>query len=338
MDKIRVGVIGVGLFGEIHTKIYSENRLVDLVAVADINSERADEVGTRYGAKSYYRYEQLLEDDRIDAVSIVVPDAMHRDPCIRAAENKKHILLEKPLATTYEDGMAIVNAVEKNKVKLMVDFMVRWSPAFYAAKESIDRGEIGRLKYINIKLSNSTYVPTKMLSWANKSSVLWFLGSHTLDQLLWLTGSEVARVYCLSKSEVLAAQGVNTPDYFKSLIEFKNGVVADMENSWILPNTSPTLLEFKAEIVGSEGKIDIDGAQHGAVRKATREKYLYPDVLGTPVIDGRMYGFAYAAINHFVECVLDDSTPKVSKESSLEVTRILTKLEESARKRILVEV
>lgn len=338
MEKIGVGVIGVGVFGDIHAKIYSENRLTKLVAVADVNEDRAKHIARKYGAKPFFSAEELLKDPNIKAVSIVVPDAYHKGPCIGAAESKKHILLEKPLATTVDDAVEIVEAARKNKVKLMVDFMVRWNPAFSMAKESVDSGEIGQVQYINIKLSNSFYVPTEMLSWADKSSVLWFLGSHTLDQLLWLVDSEISRVFCVSKSNVLVQRGVNTPDYFKSIIEFKNGVIADMENSWILPNTNPTLLEFKAEIVGSEGKIDVDAAQHGALKKANKGKYYYPDVLGTPVIDGRMYGFAYAGINHFIECVVDDKEPNISPESSLEVTRILTKLEESAKKKQFIEV
>ena len=111
MEKIGVGVIGVGVFGEIHARFYSEHRLTDLLAVADINEKRAKHVVDKYGAKPYTRYEDMLADPQIKMVSIVVPDPLHREPCVRAAEAGKHILLEKPLATTLEDGRAIIELV-----------------------------------------------------------------------------------------------------------------------------------------------------------------------------------------------------------------------------------
>jgi predicted dehydrogenase len=331
MEKIGAGVIGVGVFGEIHARFYREHRLTNLLAVADINEKRAKQVAEKYGARAYTRYEDMLSDPEIQMVSVVVPDPLHRDPCVKAAEAGKHILLEKPLATTLEDGKAIIDACKKHRVKFMVDFMNRWNPPFSLAKETIESGEIGKVQYINIRLNDSIYVPTEMLSWAGSSTVLWFLGSHAVDLVLWLLDESVERVFCISRSKILAERGIHTPDFFHSVLEFKNGVIVNMENSWILPNSSPTLYEFTAEIVGSKGKIDIDPAQNGAIRKASEEKYSYPDILCIPSIAGRISGFSYTAMNHFVECVVDDKEPMVTKESSLEVTRVLLKLLESAK-------
>ena len=331
MEKIGVGVIGVGVFGEIHARFYSEHRLTNLIAVADINEKRAKLVVDKYGAKPYTRYEDMLADPKIKMVSIVVPDPLHREPCVRAAEAGKHILLEKPLATTLEDGRAIIDTCKKHGVKFMVDFMNRWNPPFSMAKETIESGEIGKVQYINIRLNDSIYVPTKMLSWAATSSVLWFLGSHAVDLVTWLLNDNVQRVFCISRSKVIAERGIDTPDFFHSVLEFRNGVIVNMENSWILPNSSPTIYEFTTEIVGSKGKIDIDTAQHGAIRKSSGDKYSFPDILCIPSIAGRISGFAYTAMNHFIECVADDKEPEVTKESSLEVTRVLLKLLESAR-------
>jgi predicted dehydrogenase len=337
MKRVAVGVIGVGTFGEVHARIYSEHPCAELVAVSDIDKARAEKVGAAYKAKAYVRYEEMLKDPRIEAVSIVVPDMAHRDPCVAAANAGKHILLEKPLATSVEDGKAILEAVQRNKVTMMVDFMNRWSPPFSLAKKSLDSGEIGELLYINMKLNDAIYVPTKMLSWAGSSSVLWFLGSHAIDLALWLAGSPVEEVFCTSTSKVLKGMGIPTADFYHSVLQFKGGAVANIENSWILPESGPTLFEFTAEIVGTKGKIDIDTARNGCIIKSTPQKYQCPDTYCLVEVAGQMRGFGHTAMDHFISCVAEKKAPWIENASSLRVTELITKLEESVKARRLVK-
>ncbi|TLN15952.1 Gfo/Idh/MocA family oxidoreductase, partial [bacterium] len=99
MDKVRVGVIGAGLFGETHASVFSELPNVELVAVADVRGERAEEVAGKCGAKYHYGdWRRLVERDDIDAVSVVTPEDAHRDPVVEAADAGKHVLVEKPIA------------------------------------------------------------------------------------------------------------------------------------------------------------------------------------------------------------------------------------------------
>jgi predicted dehydrogenase len=326
-------VIGVGTFGAIHARIYSEHPHVDLLAVADINETTSKRAADAYGIVGYTGYEELLNHTGIQAVSIVVPDSRHRDPCIKAAESGKHILLEKPLATSVADGKAIIEAAEKNKVILMVDFMNRWSPPFAAAKRSLQAGEIGDLLYINMKLNDSLFVPTKMLSWAEESSVLWFLGSHTIDLVCWLVDDVVDSVSCISKSRLLNQLGIATADFYRSTLEFSNGVVASIENSWVLPEAGPTVFEFTAEIVGTRGKIDIDTARSGSIIKTSGNSYTYPDSFCLVEIAGRLRGFGHSAIDHFIHCLNGSEEPAVKNDTCLEVTRIIAGLERAAQER-----
>jgi predicted dehydrogenase len=337
MKPIGVGVIGTGTFGQLHTRIYHEHPEVRLSGIADINERTRERVASQFGVIGYARYEELLEDPKVEAVSIVLPDPYHREPCLKAAEAGKHILLEKPLATTLVDAEAILQAVERHGVKLMVDFSNRWNPPFALARQSIKRGDLGDLLYMNIKLNDSIFVPTRMLSWAGESSVLWFLGSHTVDLSLWLFERPLKRVLSSSRSRVLKARGIPTADFHHSRLEFEDGAVVNMENSWILPDTGPTVFEFKAEIVGTEGKIDIDTARNGSFVATTAEGYGYSDTFGLVEIEGTLQGFAQRAIDHFIDCVMKDREPQVSKASSLEVTRVIGLLEQSARSGRAVE-
>ena len=124
MRKTGFGVIGTGIVGGAwHAHVYHHMPKSELVAVCDLNGERAREIADRYGVQHVYTdYRELLARDDIAAVSIATPDFAHRDIAVAAARAGKHILVEKPLATTVEDAEAILAAVDEAGVKLMVDF------------------------------------------------------------------------------------------------------------------------------------------------------------------------------------------------------------------------
>ncbi len=119
MDKIKVGVIGVGFFGRKHAKIYSQLPEVELVAISDVNEKRAEEIGQKLDCKYFTNYQRLL-DLKLDAVDIVIPDDLHREVTLNAIDSDKHILLEKPLAMNKEDCEAILEAARKTEKKIMV--------------------------------------------------------------------------------------------------------------------------------------------------------------------------------------------------------------------------
>ena len=333
-DKVGAGVIGVGTYGEWHARVYSEFYGSDFIAIADINEERAKKIAAKYKAKYYYKdYRALLDRSDIEVVSIVLPDFLHREACIYAANAGKHVLVEKPLATNIKDALDIAEAAKKSGVKFMVDFANRWSPPFSYAKRAINEGKIGEVRYIYIHLNNSISVPTKMLrSWNGKSSVVWFLGSHCVDLCRWLIGSEVDTVSGISRSGVLTKMGVNTPDLYQYILEFKNGSIANIENCWILPNTSPTIFDFKAEIIGNKGKITISTAEHSVIQEYTETGGInYPDVLLFTESDGCITGFGKDPIMHFVKSVIKNEPVTATIEDGIEVTRIITTVEQSIR-------
>ena len=334
MRKVGLGVIGLGVFGQNHVKVYAEHPLGELIAVCDIREDLMKSTAEQYGVKGYIDYREMLKDPKVEAVSVVTPDFLHKEPVIEAAESGKHILCEKPLATTVKDAEEMVKAADKAGVTLMVDFHNRWNPPFAMMKEAADKGELGDPVHAYIRLSDTIYVPTKMLSWASKSSVLWFLGSHTTDLARWIFNSEAKNVYAVAGMKVLKAAGIETPDFYQYVIQFENGAVATIENSWILPETLPTVVDFKAEFVFTDGCVYIDPTHHGAFKKFTRDEWSYPNIIGGPImIHGRYVGFAKESISHFVDCIAQDKEPLVTGQDGLEVTRILSAVIESAEKK-----
>jgi predicted dehydrogenase len=293
MEKIKIAIIGAGTWGATHAGIFREHPLAECVGICDLKRERAEEVAAQFGIPAVYsNVDEMLKESGCAAVSIVTPDFLHADAAVACARAGKHLLIEKPLATTREDVFRIMEAAEKNRVRVMVDLHNRWNPPFDAAKQSIDAGELGVLKQGYFRLNDIKWVATDMLSWSASSSILWFLGSHSLDTLSWLFGSRIRRVYAVSTRGVLDKLGVNTVDSYLSTLEYDNGCIAQMENSWITPNGNPGLNDMKCTVLGDKGMISIDATHHNMIQKFSDETTTVPDILVRNKVHNRVKGFA----------------------------------------------
>lgn len=317
------GVIGTGLWGENHALVYSMHPGAELVAVCDVNKERAEQIAKKFGAtRCYTRYEDLLADHDVDAVSVATPDHLHCEVGVAAARAGKDILMEKPLALTVPDAQTIIDAASKAGVKLMVDFHNRWNPPFNMLKRSVDAGELGEPQLINARLNNTIWVPTEMLRWAGQSATIWFTGSHLIDIVCWLMGSAVTKVYSVSRSRVLAARGITTPDFFETTLEFASGAVAFVENCWILPNSEPSVVDFKLRCVGSKGSATVD-TTHNRAFEQYGERAGYRDVLGLVSVFGKQIGFTLESIHYFADCVIHNRQPSPTGEDGLRNTAVI---------------
>ena len=332
MNSIGIGLIGCGLWGSIHARTYAASPLVNLVAVCDQNRDRAQLFAEKYGFTSFTSdLNELLSNPDVSAVSIATPDHTHTPILLKALEAGKHILVEKPLAMTVEECEKILAARDKNGVKLMVDFHNRWNIPFLQVRRMIEAGELGDLMMINVKLNDTIFVPTKMLEWADRSSPVHFLGSHLVDLIRWLSGAEVKKVYAVSRSVVLKSMGIQTPDFYQSILEFSNGTTAYVENCWIVAENAPNIFDFKAEFIGSKGSIYVNASHHRMIEKYTGEGSGFPDVTGVVDINGKPTGFCTASIEHFIDCLAHGTDPIVTGEDGLEATRIVQAMEQSAR-------
>ncbi len=336
--KVRIGVIGLGIWGQMHVAAYKQCASAEIIAVCDLNRKLAEDTSVRNMIPHYYTdMNEMLEKEDLDAVSIATPDSFHAAPAIKAAGKGMHILVEKPLATTVKECQEMINAAKNNNVYLMVDWHNRWNPAFNHAWKAIRNNEVGEIYYIYFRLSDTVYVPAKMLPWASSSSVLHFLGSHSIDTICWLLEKKPENITCIKKEGMLKRMGVDTPDLFLSIINFEDGATAVVENSWILPQTYPSLIENRCEIIGSKGILNLDPTGHRALAKYTEETVKgypnssFPDLFVTPKVFERQMGFSVEPMYHFVECIRDDKKPYTSGEDGLLNTIILSAAEESAR-------
>ncbi|MEZ4661724.1 MAG: Gfo/Idh/MocA family oxidoreductase [Caldilineaceae bacterium] len=333
MQRIGFGVIGTGILGNLHATVYQRLAEAELVAVCDVDAARAKGAAENFGARTHYTdYADLLNNPDIQAVSIATPDFAHKEIAVAAAQAGKHILCEKPLATTVEEAQEIVDAAAAAGVKLMVDFHNRVNPPIVAAQQAIAAGELGQITYGYARLSNTTFVPQEMLSWAAKSSALWFLCCHTVDMMRFLLNDEVTRVYGVNRAGILQKLGVDTPDFHVAIAEFSRGAVVTFENAWILPRSQPIVYDFKVEILGSDGAIYIDPSHHGALEKHTDSRLSYGDITGiTPTGDARIGGFMLESIARFVDAVAHDAPLLATGADGVAATRVLCAMNESAQ-------
>lgn len=337
--KHRFGVIGAGLWGEAHAEVYATHPWAELAAVCDSDRSRAEKVAKRFGAPRVFTdYREMVKDPGVDAVAVATPDFAHRDPVVAAAKAGKHVHSEKPLATSREDAEAIAAAVRSSGVTYMVDFHARWNPPFAIARKNIEEGALGRIMSAYFRLNDTISVPTSMLSWASKSSILWFLGSHTVDTLRFLLADEVERVYSVSRAEVLRERGIDVPDLYQSVLEFRSGVVATIENNWIVPDTNPAVNDFKVNILGSKGMINMDLTNNQLFERYLETTSDHPDCLVKPQVRDRHVGFAYEAIRDFVECLALGKPVQAGLDDGLKVTSVILAIMESAAVRAPVTV
>lgn len=341
---IRIGIVGAGLWGAMHARAYAQNSRVELAAVCDLDESRARRLAEQYHIpKTFTRLEEMLAED-LDGISVATPDDAHTGVVLAAAARGKHILVEKPLATKVEDCQAMISAAEQAGVILMVDWHNRWNPPIYSAWKSARSGELGEIRYIYYRLSDTVYVPTQMLPWASRSSVMWFLGSHAIDTTCWLMDRAPKRVFSRKQRGILAGLGVDTPDLYLTLLEFEGGGLAVIENAWILPQQSPSLIDHKVEILGSRGAVYLDPTHNRAFEKYSPETAAgfpnssYVDMLISPEIYGKQMGFAVESIYHFTECIEQGRQPLASGADGLINTRLILAAEESIRTGMPVEI
>lgn len=331
LGRARVGVIGAGVWGETHAYLYHEHPSADLVAICDVDSTRARRVAEQFGVRRVYTcHRQMLDEAPLDAVAIVTPDFAHVDLAVDCANAGKHILLEKPLATTREGVGAVVRAVKENGVRLMVDFHNRWSPPFAVAKQLLDCGELGDPVSAYFRLNDVKWVATDMLPWAARSSILWFLGSHSVDTLRWFFDDEVDAVFSVSSNGVMKSLGVDTADMYHTILKFRRGGIASMENSWITPNTNPCINDIKFNITGTKGMINLDLSNNQMIERYGDIKADRPDVLVRHFVHGKAKGFAYESIRDFIDKLISGQDFVVSLEDAANTSLVILAIMESA--------
>lgn len=215
MAKIKVGVIGVGVMGAYHIKAYSTLKEALLIGVFDSNQSLAGDRALSYNCKAFSSLESLL--DNVDAVSVVVPTSLHFHICSLCINQKKHVLAEKPLASSYIEGQEIVSLAASKNCILAVGMIERFNPAFKKAFSLVKHETI-----LGLNLKRFSPFPSRITD----ASVVFDMMLHDLDLAIAL--SQNGFVSFKSSGKIIRSDKL---DEAAATLYFKNGLIAKLEAS-----------------------------------------------------------------------------------------------------------
>lgn len=313
-ERLKVGVVGLGIWGQNHPLVYADYDRAELAVVCDLNADRAKEFAERYRCDWTTDVRELASSD-VAAFSIATPDYAHFEPAMTLIQAGKHVLIEKPFTTDVHEAKKLVEAGREKGIIGMVDFHLRWNPQYMAVKELADAGKLGKPVMGYIRLSDAIQVAQNWLSWAGKSGPQWFLFPHTMDLMRWILKEDPIDVYAVGSKGVLQSRGVDTWDAIQALVKFPSCFVT-FETSWIVPDSSPSVIDCHMTLYGTEGRVDYD--QDFAGLAIATERYSYPWMpVGTRNMYGKLDSYLYEPMRHFVDCVLDGRQPACNLEDGL---------------------
>jgi predicted dehydrogenase len=299
---LRIGVVGVGVMGSNHARVFAGLPGVKLVGIADPDHKQAEFVANTLGCTAVADVEELLALG-IDAVTIAAPTHLHHPIALTCIARGVHVLVEKPIASTVEQGLEIISAAREAGVTLMVGHVERFNPAVEAVKDAIRNEDI-----LSIAITRVGPFPPRM----SNVGVVIDLAVHDIDLIRWFTDSDIIEVQPQLSNAVAEREDI-------ALLQFRtaSGVLAHINTNWLTP--------FKAR----------------SVTVATRGKYVMADLLTRQVTecfgfqpDGS-YSMRHLSVGHaeplrsellaFMRSVRSGTPPAVTGEEGVASLEIATR-------------
>jgi len=310
---------------------------VELRSVCDLDETRLRTLVDQFpGVTSYSDMQQMFVRESLDAVCITTPDFAHVQPVLAAAAARCHILLEKPLATSVAEARQMVAAIQQAGIRCQVAYTNRWTPPYVAVKDMLVQGQLGRLISLHARINNTRFTPTKMLSWASRSSPAWFLMTHALDLACWFAAEHVRTVYAVGSKGLLTGLGIDVYDTIQALFTFGSGVVASIESCWVLPEGMPLIFDFQYEIVGTASAAFVN-THDQMVHLATQDRFVHPKTL---LMDyhGQLVGHSQQMFDSFVRAVEENQSPLVDEMDGYHNVAAIAAVHESLRTGTVVQL
>jgi predicted dehydrogenase len=340
MSKLNVAVVGAGILGSRHARVFYEQPEINLAAVVDVNPART-EIATKYGAKFYTDLKTALANETIDAVAIATPDHLHRDPVLTAINAGKHVFFEKPMATTAEDARAITDAATKSKLTVMVNYSQRFVSDHLWIKHAVADGLIGKPQMVISVKFDTISVPTGMIrGWSTQTSPIYFMSSHDLDLTYWFLNAKPTQVFAHETRGTLDAQSIPVHDGLNALIKFEGGVTTNFHASWIHPNTYPKIADGYLQIIGSDGALMYNNRTRSVefFNSKGGQKIDFTGPHTADEVGGKITGAFTESVRHFISCILEKREPETSPRNTLIVTEAQAAVIESIKTGQPVEI
>jgi len=320
-QTIKVAVIGVGSIGHNHARILSDLPNVDLVGVVDINRNQAEWVAQRYNTKAYFDIETLFTTETLDAVTIAVPTVHHYAIAMEVIKQGVHLLVEKPIASSIEEGQTIVSAAEQANLTLTVGHVERFNPAVIALHQHVAEGELGQV--FQVEAHRASPFPAHV----RDVGVVIDLAVHDLDVMRYITNAEITRIYAEVSKRVHATH----EDQLIGLMRFDNDTIGKITVNWLTPTKIRQL-----RVLGERGMFVVNYLTQDLTfyENAAIEKTDWPqmDVL-QGVKQGRKIGYFVppkeplrAELESFIEAIRNGTSPVVSGNDGIKAVALAEQL------------
>jgi len=304
MNNLNFAVLGTGNIGIRHAEVLANSEEVNLIAICDANKEKADEIASKHNIKAYYDYEDMLKDDNINIVSICTPSGMHKEHTIQAAQAKKNVVCEKPMALTAEDCDEMIETCHKNNVKLFVVKQNRYNEPILRLKEAIDQNKLGKVYLVTANIFwNRTPEYYQEQSWRGTlkfdGGALMNQSSHFVDLVSWL-GGNVKSVYAKQDKFI---HDIETEDTGIVILKFENGAIGNITYTTCVYDKN---FEGSISVFGTKGTVKIGGKYLNEIEHWNVQGMPTPEIKET--LKPNDYGsYQGSAANHhkFYQNVID---------------------------------
>lgn len=270
--KIRLGIVGCGKIATNHLNSIKElSDAFELVSVCDTNADSLNTTCNNLGVKGYHNLDSMLKaNDELDIITLCSPSGLHAQQTIQIAEAGKHIITEKPMATRWSDGVAMVNACDKAEVKLFVVKQVRYQPAFQLLKEALKKQRFGRVFMVNLNVfwtrPQQYYDQSRWRgTWEFDGGAFMNQASHYIDLLHWLIGP-VQNIQAMMST---LAMNIEAEDTGVLNIRWRSGTLGSMNVTML---TYPKNYKTSITILGEKGSAKIGGVSANEIQHWEFEK------------------------------------------------------------------
>ena len=312
MEKLGVAVIGTGFWGKNHARVYREIASTELVAVCDVNAERAKSVADQFGVKAYTTSTRMLKNEEIEAVSVCTWSTVLAKEALKAMKAGKHVLVEKPMATNTKQAEKLLETAEKNNLHLTVGFLMRFIPGLQHIREAVENKKIGELVCATAR---------RVSQWPERVGdvgVVKDVAIHDIDVMRYIFNEDPIAVYAKTGS----MRHKKFEDYAQIMLTYKNGKSAFIESNWLTPYKTRTLT-----VTGSDAIIRLDYITQKLWIEEPKEtlqpRYPWQEPLKLE-------------LQHFADCILTNKKPVITGADGLKALQIAeAALQSSAKNRAI---
>jgi UDP-N-acetylglucosamine 3-dehydrogenase len=298
MKKLGTAVIGTGFWGKNHARVYSELESTELVAICDVNGERARATANQFGVKAYTNSSRMLKNESIEALSVCTWSTKLAEEALKALRAGKHVLVEKPMATHTKQAEKLLEVAEENSLHLTVGFLMRFIPGLQHIREAVENKKIGELVCATAK---------RVSQWPERIGdvgVVKDTAIHDIDVMRYISNEDPTGVYAKTGS----MRHKKFEDYAQIMLTYEDGKSAFIESNWLTPYKTRTLT-----VTGSDAIMRLDYMTQELWIEAP-EKNMQPRFPWQEPLK--------CELQHFADCITEKKKPLITGVDGLKALQI----------------